>query len=97
MVVFTADTADALEERWNRGGMQVKMVNTPRRKVSNTKKDETSAAESGLDERRRLQHIAQAAYFKAESRGFAPGGEMNDWLVAEREFNAAADLARFYV
>lgn len=73
------------------------MANMPRRKTSNTKKVETSAAGSGLDERRRLQLIAEAAYFKAESRGFAPGGETNDWLMAEREFNAAADLARLYV
>ena len=30
--------------------------------------------------------IAERAYFKAESRGFAPGYEMDDWLAAEREF-----------
>ncbi len=29
--------------------------------------------------------IAEAAYFKAEKRGFAPGMEMLDWLDAERE------------
>jgi hypothetical protein len=29
--------------------------------------------------------IAEAAYFKAEKRGFAPGMEMLDWLEAERE------------
>lgn len=35
------------------------------------------------DERHRM--IASAAYFRAESRGFAPGGELEDWLDAERE------------
>ncbi|MVF23058.1 DUF2934 domain-containing protein [Methylocaldum sp. BRCS4] len=29
--------------------------------------------------------IAEAAYFKAEQRGFAPGGETEDWLEAEQE------------
>jgi hypothetical protein len=30
--------------------------------------------------------IAELAYYKAESRGFAPGNELEDWLEAEREF-----------
>lgn len=29
--------------------------------------------------------IAEAAYFKAERRGFEPGYEMADWLEAEKE------------
>ena len=29
--------------------------------------------------------IAQAAYFRAEKRGFAPGGELQDWIEAEAE------------
>lgn len=29
--------------------------------------------------------VAEAAYYKAEQRGFAPGFEMDDWLQAERE------------
>jgi hypothetical protein len=29
--------------------------------------------------------IAQAAYFRAERRGFAPGHELEDWLAAEAE------------
>ena len=32
--------------------------------------------------------IAEAAYFKAEQRGFTPGHEMTDWLTAEREVEA---------
>jgi hypothetical protein len=30
--------------------------------------------------------IAELAYLKAESRGFAPGHELEDWLEAEGEF-----------
>jgi len=29
--------------------------------------------------------IARAAYFRAERRGFAPGGELQDWVEAEAE------------
>ena len=29
--------------------------------------------------------IAQAAYFRAEKRGFTPGCELDDWLAAEAE------------
>lgn len=29
--------------------------------------------------------IAEAAYFKAEARGFEPGHEVEDWLGAEKE------------
>ncbi len=29
--------------------------------------------------------IAEAAYYKAESRGFTPGHEAEDWLEAEQE------------
>jgi hypothetical protein len=32
--------------------------------------------------------IAEAAYYKAEQRGFMPGYEVADWLEAEREVEA---------
>ena len=35
------------------------------------------------------QAIAAAAYYRAERRGFAPGGELSDWLEAERELDQA--------
>lgn len=31
------------------------------------------------------QLIQEAAYLKAEARGFAPGVELQDWLEAEKE------------
>ena len=34
------------------------------------------------------QRIAEAAYYRAERRGFAPGGETEDWLAAEAEIKA---------
>jgi len=33
----------------------------------------------------RRASIAEAAYFRAEHRGFAPGHELEDWLAAEEE------------
>jgi hypothetical protein len=33
----------------------------------------------------REARIAEAAYWRAERRGFAPGHELEDWLDAERE------------
>lgn len=32
--------------------------------------------------------IAEAAYFRAQQRGFAPGYELEDWLGAEQEVDA---------
>ena len=38
--------------------------------------------------------IAEAAYFRAEKRGFVPGFEMFDWLAAEREIEERMNGAR---
>jgi hypothetical protein len=32
--------------------------------------------------------ISEAAYYRAERRGFAPGNEMEDWLQAETEVDS---------
>jgi hypothetical protein len=37
----------------------------------------------------RESRIATAAYWIAERRGFTPGLELDDWLEAEREVDAA--------
>jgi hypothetical protein len=39
----------------------------------------------------REQRIAEAAYWRAERRGFEPGHELDDWLEAEREIDAKPD------
>lgn len=38
-----------------------------------------------VDAATRYNLIARAAYLRAEKRGFAPGGETQDWLEAEAE------------
>jgi hypothetical protein len=35
----------------------------------------------------RAHMIAEAAYYRAERRGFAPGHELEDWLAAEAEID----------
>lgn len=44
-------------------------------------------AEMHLRAARRRARIAEAAYYRAEKRGFAPGGEDQDWLEAEAEID----------
>ena len=39
------------------------------------------------DEARRHEHIAVAAYYNAERRGFEAGREQDDWLAAEKEID----------
>lgn len=38
----------------------------------------------------RAHMIAEAAYYKAVRRGFAPGHELSDWLEAEADIEAMA-------
>jgi hypothetical protein len=40
----------------------------------------------------RHDFIAQAAYFRAQRREFEPGHELDDWLAAEAEVDAALTL-----
>ncbi len=46
-----------------------------------------SVASPDADDRAR--HIATAAYFKAEARGFSCGKQLDDWLDAEADFYSA--------
>ena len=41
--------------------------------------------QSTLSNEEVYQLIAETAYFKAKARGFEPGGEVQDWIEAERE------------
>ena len=65
--------------------------NTPERgkKVRSATQGATRAPKTATrnvpseEERRRM--IAEAAYYRAQQRGFSAGGEVDDWLAAERE------------
>lgn len=36
----------------------------------------------------RKKMVREAAYYIAERRGFRPGNELHDWLLAERQIDA---------
>jgi Protein of unknown function (DUF2934) len=43
-------------------------------------------AEPLADTEERARWIAEAAYFRAEQRGFSPGFEFEDWTAAEGDY-----------
>ena len=60
----------------------------PRKAASDAIKSVTNFS-SFVGPEKRAALIAEAAYFRAEKRGFAPGHEHEDWLAAENEVDAA--------
>ena len=50
----------------------------------------TDLQRTQLDEESRHARIAKRAHEIAEQRGFASGGELDDWLQAEREIDSTA-------
>jgi hypothetical protein len=48
-------------------------------------------AELAPEDRSRM--IAEAAYYRAERRGFEPGHELEDWLAAEVEIDRELEAA----
>jgi hypothetical protein len=52
-------------------------------KKGNSEARPASGPSISAQERQML--ISRAAYFRAEKRGFAPGGELQDWVEAEAE------------
>lgn len=45
-----------------------------------------------IDGEDRFRMIAEAAFYRAEQRGFQPGQELDDWLAAEIEVDALLQL-----
>jgi hypothetical protein len=58
----------------------------PRKTLGRKKLEAPTASFVGPERRAAL--IAEAAYYRAEQRGFAPGHETEDWLAAEAEVDA---------
>jgi hypothetical protein len=57
-------------------------------KSSATLRQTREAPASGaVGARERYRGVAEAAYFRAEHRGFLPGYELQDWLDAEAELD----------
>jgi hypothetical protein len=64
----------------------------PRKAVSTAGRKPGITRFVGPEQRAAL--IAEAAFFRAEKRGFAPGHETEDWLAAEAEVDATLMSAR---
>lgn len=47
-----------------------------------------------VNEEARRQLISEEAYYTAERRGFAPGGELEDWLTAEAKVDLSLSETR---
>jgi hypothetical protein len=62
------------------------VVQTPAAVRQTAKKSPEPAPCTSPEER--FQMIAEAAYFKAEQRGFMAGDDLTDWLAAEAEVDA---------
>lgn len=58
----------------------------PRKTLSIAKVEPTRTHFVGPEQRRAL--IAEAAYYRAEKRGFEPGHDTEDWIAAEAEVDA---------
>jgi Protein of unknown function (DUF2934) len=54
----------------------------------------TPAGDPTADEKELRRMIAEAAYYRAEKRGFAPGLESEDWRLAEAEIRARRAAGR---
>jgi len=67
--------------------------NVERSKMMVTKQASSTRtqAQERVDVDMRHAMIAQAAYFRAERRGFADGGQFDDWVEAEREITRILD------
>ena len=61
-------------------------MSTPKPKPRPPRRKAEKSNESNSFERQR--RIAEAAYYKAERRGFTPGQEERDWLDAEKEIDS---------
>ena len=58
-----------------------------------TSTEPTESVNNDLGMKSREDSIAVIAYFKAQARGFGENAELDDWLAAEREFEAAKEEA----
>lgn len=59
--------------------------------IKSTKKQPARKVESDhlkRDDHLRQEHIATAAYYRAQARDFAHGHDLHDWLAAEAEYEA---------
>lgn len=62
-------------------------------KITTQSPPEVSPVCRVIDPQTRRELIAQAAYFRAQHRGFLPGHEQEDWCAAEMEVDDAQNAS----
>jgi len=67
-----------------------------RKRASASKPQTATASGSTVSADVRRGMIAEAAYLRAERRGFVPGHEDEDWLAAEKEVDAQLASGRVW-
>jgi hypothetical protein len=60
----------------------------PRTSPGTSKRSATAPSDVAVSDDARRTMISEAAYLRAEQRGFASGYELEDWLFAEHEVDA---------
>lgn len=85
----TAKTSKATGTRKTSRKSAVPAVAGRKEMTRSTASAARKAGPPATDPQTRHEMIAQAAYFHAERRGFADGGELGDWLEAEGEIERA--------
>jgi len=56
---------------------------TPRKSI----RRKSTKANGSVSPKEWEQMVAEAAYYRAEKRGFSTGEELRDWLAAEKEID----------
>ena len=69
-----------------------RMQGAPATAAANRATGSSASSDEGADDRRR--RVAEHAYYKAERRGFAPGGDQSDWFEAENEIDRSGGESR---
>ena len=64
-----------------------KKASTKKATKASTKSSKLDISSINITPEERWKMIAVAAYHKAEKRDFAPGYELQDWAVAEKEID----------
>lgn len=55
--------------------------------ASPAESNQSTPSASSVADAARQAMIAEAAYYRAQKRGFVPGRELDDWLAAEAEIS----------
>ena len=78
------------EEMDSKRGPTAKASPTAAKRAAKAIKQPSGEDTNAPSEEDRWRLTAIAAYYRAEARGFAPGGELDDWLAAERDIELEA-------